>query len=559
MVRQQHQIAWAMMGVVFCGLGAGHCWAQLLLTQSQKPAATQPAPSSVMSAPNLRQQKTAAWRKVCAADKTEIAQIKAAVKADMKAGDADAVVAAEGQLKVVQGRLTQEKMESPFPPYFQPTNFTMGLSPDLLEFESTRNKAVAAALAQWHQAQAALKNRQIQKDRQKITQLKVLVKAAMKAGHASAVVSAVAQLKQARQQLQQDMANTSPVLPQLMGQGVGGGSGGNSGNTGGNNNAIGSGTEPGLDQSSGGAGIEPRSDWPKMVRQANAPQPPGSAVSLATALKNDPQGLVGGRVVWNLNSGLGLALSARQRLGWRLLRRKIRQHFLAIRQEARHRETAEYNYQLSLLHQSNPNSTIWQVAWPVKHAEQIERAKVSRLAKKLEHKDIKLLAACLQVPRLHLRLVGVKGVTVPTRGPIYGVVLAARAVVTNPSTPAFTLPSGTSLRAQALGVQAFGAMPALQPVPAFGSFLTQVPERDIPSMPVGEQKSEHITMLYCGRYPHSRGTNGTKKGSGYVFIMKDGSKLRVSSYTTGQSYYHAVWDGVAMPLAKNLVVKIKPQ
>ena len=208
MVRQQHQIAWAMMGVVFCGLGAGHCWAQLLLTQSQKPAATQPAPSSVMSAPNLRQQKTAAWRKVCAADKTEIAQIKAAVKADMKAGDADAVVAAEGQLKVVQGRLTQEKMESPFPPYFQPTNFTMGLSPDLLEFESTRNKAVAAALAQWHQVQAALKNRQIQKDRQKITQLKVLVKTAMKAGHASAVVSAVAQLKQARLQLQQDMANT---------------------------------------------------------------------------------------------------------------------------------------------------------------------------------------------------------------------------------------------------------------------------------------------------------------------------------------------------------------
>ncbi len=79
-------------------------------------------------------------------------------------------------------------------------------------------------------------------------------------------------------------------------------------------------------------------------------------------------------------------------------------------------------------------------------------------------------------------------------------------------------------------------------------------------MAVGTEKVEHITILYCGRYPHYTGSGGVAHRShGYEFIMKNGTTLHATTYTSGQSYYHAVWDGVAMPIAKNLVVKIKPQ
>ncbi len=559
MIHQLRPIVLATMSLTFCTLLLRPCRGQLLLGPATRPLVTRRGGTLAATA-NLNKRRIADWAKVYAADAAEAAALHAAVISAMKAGHANAVVAAHNQLKMVQARMAQEKAEPPFPFYFQPASPTFGLSPEVLGFEQARNKAVAAALAQWHQAQIEFNRAVEAADRQRIARLQDQVKAAMKAGHASAVVAAMAQLKQAQAQLQQ-VPSIPPGVPFSFSRPGnapnGNGNGGNASGIDLGNGGSGGGGPESSNSSPNGPSAAPRRDWPKMVQQANKPVAAGSVFSLGAALQSDPHLLVGGRVTWHLGTGLGLALSPRQRLEWRRLRLAIRRHFRAIRLAAKRRETAEYRYQLGLLQAANPNATVWQVAWPVKHAEQIERAKVSRLAKKEEHADIKALAKCFRVARLHVRLVGLKGVAVPTSGPIYGVILAAQPVAIHPQTPEFSLPSGISLRAAALG-----PMAALQyvPLPFPGSFFGNVPPLTIPSMAVGTERVEHIRVLYCGRYPHYTGPGGgAKSGHGYVFILKSGGKLRATSYTVGQSYYHALWDGVDFPIAKDMVVKIKRQ
>ncbi len=542
------------------GVAVEPCAEQLLLTRSRGPAATQAAAAGrAAAAAILQKQEAVEWQRVQAAEQTEVAALHAAIIAAMKAGHANAVVAAHNLLITVQDRLAQEKIQPPFPMFFQVSGATFNLPPEEAGVEMARNKAVAAAVARWHEDEAAFQAALAQADRQKVARLRASIKAAMKAGHANAVVAAMAELRAAQQQLQQDSPAGSPAVlnrPVFFGgqPGVAGGSGRARG-------GLGVETNGGATNPAGGAGGGPalpaRRDWPKMVREADKPVAAGSVFSLGAALQNDPHQVVGGRVIWHLGTGMGLALSTQQRREWRRLRQEIRQHFQAIRRAAARRDVAEYQYQLGLLEQANPNATMWQVAWPIKHAEQIEHTKVARLAKKEEHADIQALAKCFRLARLRVRLVGLKGVAVPTSGPIYGVILAARSVVVNRETPALTLPSGVSLRAQALG-----PMAVLQfvPFPDAGPFLSGVPELMIPAMPIGTARVKQLTILYCGPYPRYRSsTGGNKPGHGYVFILKNGSQLRAASYTTGQSYYHAVWDGVAMPIAKNLVVKIKPE
>lgn len=544
-------VALVVVGLWSFGLMLRPSCGQLLLKGPAQPQATGRGPIATPEAV-LKKREAEDWAKVCAADAAEIAGLHAASTAAMKAGDANAVVAVQRWLQVVKGRLAQEKVQRPFLPFFQPAGPTAGLAAGVLQLELARNKAVAAAVAQWRQAQAAYGAAVVMADRREVAVLEARVKAAMKAGDASAVVAAMARLKQAQQQLQRGS-------PGAFGRpAFWGGSNGSHGNGSGAGGAgSGGGVSGSAGTASGGGSAAPRRDWPKMVQQANAPVAAGSVFAIGPALENDPHLLVGGRVTWHIGTGLGLALSGKQLAQWRRLRLEIRRHFRAIRQAAARRDAAEYRYQLQILEQANPNAPAWQVAWPIKHAEQIERAKVSRLAKKEEHADIKALDRCFRVPRLQVRLVGPKGVAVPTSGPIYGVILAAHVVARHPETPEFSLPSGVSVR-----MSAFGPMAALQfvPFPRAGTFLSNVPAMEIPAMPVGAEKVEHMTILYCGRYPHYKRSGGiAHRGHGYEFMMKNGSTLRVTAYTSGQSYYHAVWDGVAMPIAKNLVLKIKPQ
>jgi len=63
----------------------------------------------------LKKQVAADWLAVIAADKAEVASLNTATAAAMKAGNPDAVVSAQGLLKIVQARLVSEKAEPPFP------------------------------------------------------------------------------------------------------------------------------------------------------------------------------------------------------------------------------------------------------------------------------------------------------------------------------------------------------------------------------------------------------------------------------------------------------------
>jgi hypothetical protein len=40
--------------------------------------------------------------------------------------------------------------------------------------------------------------------------------------------------------------------------------------------------------------------------------------------------------------------------------------------------------------------------------------------------------------------------------------------------------------------------------------------------------------------------------------MKSGTKMDATTYTTGDFYYHLKWNGIDLPVTKDLVVKIIP-
>lgn len=163
----------------------------------------------------LKKQVAADWLAVIAADKAEVVSLNTATAAAMKAGNPDAVVSVQGLLKTVQARLVSEKAEPPFPPYFQATTNTSGLNDPALKIETTRNEAVAAAVAHIHLAQADLHDAVVAADQNAIAQWKKHVAADMKADKPQAVVTDMSAMKQSQQQLQRDSTTVPGMLPAL--------------------------------------------------------------------------------------------------------------------------------------------------------------------------------------------------------------------------------------------------------------------------------------------------------------------------------------------------------
>jgi hypothetical protein len=68
-----------------------------------------------------------------------------------------------------------------------------------------------------------------------------------------------------------------------------------------------------------------------------------------------------------------------------------------------------------------------------------------------------------------------------------------------------------------------------------------------------------VKILYCARAPHyfqAKTAVPLHPITGYVFQMKSGTKMDATTYTTGTFYYHLAWNGVNLPVAKDLVTNI---
>ena len=538
----------------------------------------------------LKKRIAADWLAVIAADKAEVASLNAATAAAMKAGNPDAVVSAQGLLKIVQARLVSEKAEPPFPPYFQAIASTAGLNDPALKIEAARNEAVAAAVAQTHLAQAAFHDAVVAADQNAIAQWKKRVNADMKADKPHAVVADMSAMKLSQQQLQQDsmtapaifpnrgMANQvqpvytppamlpsagmlNPTIPVYRPPGIfPGAEQPMQGNT-----ASGQSTSIGNGISS--------DQWPKLVKHAMRPVEWNSVPALAAELsryQTGPGKIIGKRVTaflkTNASGQLAIADSTtasahfpRQlRLQGLRLRKQIIQHFKLIRKEARLRKGAEYQWQLDLLKSQNPRAMGWQVNQSLIFGEKRECSAVTAAAYKLQRKDLRLIALAFHdSPPAGAKLVAPVDGHRPRAGAVYGVVVGISSRSIARETPQLSLPSGQQLRSQVY----FLPLPNPYPPEVPPGFLVNVPAVSIPAEPIPPCTACTVNILYCARAPHyfqKRKRAALLPIKSYVFKMKSGTKMDATTYTTGDFYYHLKWNGIDLPVAKDLVVKIIP-
>ncbi len=503
-----------------------------------------------------------AWQAVIAADKAEISALNAVTAAAMKKGDPNAVVAAHGLLVTVRARLAHEKTLQPFPPFFQAATDTVGLPQPEEKLELARDKAVSSAI--------------ISSDEKKIADINAGIAAAMKASKASLVVSDMSLLKRAKLQLARDKSAAAMLVPQPAPAGA--------------FNQPGSFFHPGgfpagaqipanqgQFQNSGtavGTAI-PEGRWRGLVAAAMKPVGEFAVPQISTELvrfRANPGKLLGMRVLAFLKAGSaggltisgepsrasGLTRGARvQRLQ---LRKEITRHFHAIRSEARARQAAEYRWQLDRQKSLYPRAVMWQVPPATVRQEQIERSRVSRPSREEQTKYLRLVAQAFLPQPDTASLVAPPGTHVPSSGAVYGIVVGISSSSVNRQTPAISLPSGTAFRQVHNPYFVQGAIQTDPPEPPNGGlFFGTVPAENIPSVPVAPCKVYSVTILYCGRSPHYRfpvHTRALGPIKGYVFHLKNGNTVQATSYTTGTDYYHTVWDGIGIPVAKNLVVKI---
>ena len=518
---------------------------------------------SIGAAPGLQNQAraiaaanapTAAWQAVILADKTEISALNAATAAAMKKGDPDAVVAAQQLIVAVRARLANEKRLSSFPPYFRPTTDTAGLAQPELKLELARDKAVADAI--------------ISADQRKIASINAIVAKDMKTGKVQLVVAAMSQLKIAQSQLAQDKAAAVMLLPRAMPTGVD--------------------NQPGLFFHPGGLPIGGETvsqeqghavgnaisadQWPKLVADAMKPVEWNSLPSLAAELsryQTSPGKIIGKRVTAFLRTSasgqLAIAdstatsahLPRQLRLQRLRLRKQIIQHFKLIRKEARLRKEAEYQWQLDRLKSQNPRAMGWQVNQSLIFGEKRECSAVTAAAYKLQRRDLRRIALAFHDSPASAKLVAPADGHHPRAGAAYGVVVGISSRRIARETPQLSLPSGQQLRSQVY----FLPLPAPYPPEVPPGFLVNVPAVNIPAEPIPPCTAYTVKILYCARAPHylqKRKRAALLPIKSYVFKMKSGTKMDATTYTTGDFYYHLKWNGIDLPVAKDLVVKITP-
>ncbi len=563
-----------------------------------------------------------AWNGVLSAEQAEIAALNKATDMAMKRGDAKAVVSAQNLLSVVRGRLKAEKSEPPFPPYFQSTASPFGLPPglpaSLRAFEKQRDARVMAAISLSQRARAQYIKALVAAERAKVMQLKLLVRKDMKAGNPAAVVSDMRKLRVAEQQLNhpapigpaaqspgllvaktwrsppgalftgradQSQAGVNPTGGTQWGGGRSGVITSGLGPFGGRAAAApqGDATSP-----SGGwfashpAGVDSpfrhfadaiaQHKWPALKKAALKPVPPYSVLSLAAQLARyhaDPGKLVGMRVRMVLIrrhagdpyvAGTGdkqTSVTRRDRLERLSLRRQIEKHFQAIRRAARARQMAEHHYQMGLQEAAAPYAGEWQVPPPIAHAEHHDRSAIDDLSRRVQRRDLRSLSRAYFSMPDRVDLVSCAGGTPPRSGAVYGIVVGVATSQVDRQTPALALPGGVSVREAALpeylGLTA-------SPI---GPYLATVLALNIPSRRISSCKVLTLKILCCGRRPNflqGAGIPAPVAGpvKGYIFQMKDGSRVRAKTYRVGKTYFYTKWDGVEIPLTKSLVRKIIP-
>ncbi|MGC8624496.1 MAG: hypothetical protein ACP5VQ_04455 [Phycisphaerae bacterium] len=315
------------------------------------------------------------------------------------------------------------------------------------------------------------------------------------------------------------------------------------------------------------AGI-PSDQWPKLIKKALKPVVAYSVPSLVAELaryRTDPRKIIGKRVVAFLKSDstgqliIGGAvndaphLSRQERLQELGIRNQIIEHFNLIRKEARLRRKAEYQYQLGILKSEAPNAMGWQVNQNLLFAEKNECSAVTSAAYSEQRKDLRLVAIAFRSPQDTGEIASPAGVQHPNSGAVYGIVVGMSSRSIARATPALSLPSGSQLRSQVY------FKPVQPPYPLPG-FLADVSAVEIPSTSIPSCTVYTVKILYCARAPHYlRAKRVVVLGpiKGYVFLMKSGTKMEATTYTTGDFYYHLKWNGIDLTVAKDLVVKIK--
>jgi hypothetical protein len=252
---------------------------------------------------------------------------------------------------------------------------------------------------------------------------------------------------------------------------------------------------------------------------------------IAYVVVNKPQG----RVIKG-SRGPRLKLSPTDVTRIHLLHLQLVKGFDAIYDQASANEKAEYRLALEQAEGTAEErvrlgegpAVMAQVPPAEIRAEQKEFGKVVIPARRAEASDMATIGAALRPPHNKIRLVGVPGTVIPESGPVYGVVVGVAVREVPAAIPSFTYGYGFTTRA----------------------FTLSKPH-----------KYFQVTLLYCGIAPHY--SNVAKKAAvgpikGYVFKMKSGTKMDATTYTIGDFYYHLKWNGIDLPVAKDLVVKIIP-
>ncbi len=521
---------------------------------------TQPAQTAEAK---LKYRESVAWKQVWVAENAELEGLNVATTTAMKDGDADAVVAAQNWVKVVRARLAWEKQWTVFPPVFHVAANSAELKPPILSLELKRNQAVASAL---QQADAA----KIIFDNHVVRQLKLRIRMAMKSGNVNAVLADMATLKQMKTQRQQDInkrrVDAGIAVPPAVGmpfanwhqQGPVFGPG-----VVGNQNMQ-------LQQSHDIGVAIPSNQWSKTVTDAMKPVAEYSIQSLDSALLQcgkAPGALIGRHVVAFLktdrngnfiisgSSGYVTGTDKSVRLQRLALEKGITRHFSAIRIMARARQAAEYRYQLNQLKIRYPTAMMWRVANRVAHAEGIERSAVTNEAWSQQRKDLILVArAFLPLPDRAV-LVTPAGKKISAGGAVYGVIVGISSRVVQRATAPFSLPSGIEMRNSVIPGYIPPATAPLSP------FLGNVAAETIAAEPIPSCTVYKIKILYCAPAPkyilvRNRKAPGPIKS--YIFRLKNGTRLDATTYTVGITYYHGIWNGVPILVAKDLVVRIIP-
>ena len=479
-----------------------------------------------------------AWQAVIAADKAEISALNAVTAAAMKKGDPNAVVTAQQLINTVRARLAREEAMPSFLPYFDTLTNPAVLPQPEETLELARDQTVAGAL--------------ISEDEKNIVNLKASVASDMKAGKAQLVVNDMSALKQAQVQLAQDKSAAAMLVRQPAGAGV--------------FNQPGSFFRPGgfpagaqipasqgqfqFAGSSVGTAI-PVDRWRGLVAAAMKPVGWSAVPSLAEELSrfaSNPGKLIGmkvlaygeantlGEAIIRGSRGRPAELSAANRIKVQRLRHQLAAQFDAICQRAHADEKQEY--QAALEQQEVPGAVMATVPFAQQRREQLRCSAVTIPARRAERKDLRDIGTALRPPHNRLELLSVSGRRLPSTGAVYGVIVGINAVDLPIVIPSFRYSNS----------QSWAAFPFPHPGVSADGFTLDC-----------THKVYQVKLLYCAKSPNYI-TIATHKAlgpiKGYVFHLKNGNTVQATSYTTGTDYYHTVWDGIGIPVAKNLVVKI---